>query len=208
MNIINLFKNEKILFFYVFLVIIVIIMLIIFLYSFLSPSSNQENNLPSNITLTPIQQFELSPYLKTKIGKTTKKEVDNFSNIKKSVTLPDGSIKHSFESPVTLREIFIVVKDSVVVFENSNTVNTNYEHPKISEYISSYGSPEKEISGSKTYGKFEKFYIYSSKGFTIIGNPFTDEIDEIQAYLPISVENYINLWGSDINQNLESKENI
>lgn len=155
---------------------------------------------PTVLPTQPTLKSRVSPYLKTLPGKTSEQEVLVLKNFKTKNVLPNNSTEYLFHSPRgSLRDDIVIIQNSVVIFERAITVDkTTRKHPAISDFIKLYGNPEKELQGSDHYGEFEKTYIFSSKGFTIIGNPFTDEVDEIQIYLPITTDQYISLWGSDI----------
>lgn len=194
---------------YIFL-LIAFPLVVILLRSKNTPHSNQ----PSTPTIT---QYPISPpttrshekissYFSTVIGSTTENEIQNNINYSFSQTLPDGShvyVKKSLNPGV---DDEITTKNGVVNFEKAVTVNNEYIHPEVSTYQNKYGKPDKVIQGSKIWGSHETFYIYSSKGFTLIANPFTQEIDVIQQYSPTTVDNYIATWGSDIQNTPPSGE--
>lgn len=156
----------------------------------------------------PIQPSTISPYLQTTVGKTTDAQIQLLGNIKDKKTLPDGSTQYLRPSVNASLDNIIITKNGTVAFEKAITVNTLYEHPKISDYIATFGKPEAELEGSQTYGKFEKTYVYTSKGFAVVANPFTEEVDEIQTFAPMSVEAYLSTWGTDIKPEQENPEEL
>lgn len=151
-------------------------------------------------------QQKVYPYLRTQIGKTTSQDIEKLPNIKDKKDLGNGQTEYNLNSPVQPRDDKIVTNNDVAVFERVVTRKENSKLPKISEYTSKYGTPEKEITGHKYYGDFEKTYIYASKGIAIIGNPFTDELDEVQTFKSMTVDEYLKLWGSEIQENKGNTE--
>ncbi len=156
------------------------------------PSSNQNN------TFSSLQ--------KTVPGKTTVQDVERtVPRILKKDVLPGGGVQYSFQSELISRPNQIQTKNGVAVFEKELIP----ENPSargyvlISTYINSLGKPEKIIKGSNFYGWSINTYVYPNKGFAFIGNPNTDEVLEIHIFKPLSVEDYVKMYGEDINQNLQ-----
>lgn len=168
---------------------------------------SSRNNAPSPLsgpTITPVPvdiQKQgtkiLSPYLKTSINKTNDAQVNQLPGLKSKSTSGTTTTYH-FESLNLLRDNSIITNGTMVIYERAVTFDSNYIHPLISEYTNKYGPPEAEFEGSKQYGKFRKTYVYASKGFAFIANPYTEEIDEIQTFQPMTIDEYKKLWGEDI----------
>lgn len=146
------------------------------------------------------------PTLKTVVGKTTEQEVSALSGIESKTTLSDNKVEYLFQSEPTLKSHSIITQNHVVVFEKGKKVEDGLKLPKASSYFNTYGQREAEFTGSKLYGKFEKTYVYAAKGFAIIANPFTDEVDSLQIFLPMSVADYLKTWGQDIDQSQSGQE--
>lgn len=153
-----------------------------------------------------IPNKELSPYLKTTIGQPADTQLSNFPNLKKISENPNGSTEYTFDSSVIPGGNSIITQGGVIFFEKERTVDSNLIHPKISSYIKQYGQPDEIIKGSKYYGWMYWTYIYANKGFALVGNPNSDEVFEIQHFSPMSVDQYKNLFGQDLNPNAQPPE--
>lgn len=186
-------------------VILGTIIFAIFIVLILARFSKPQNNTPvvevPNPTAFPINHSSSTiPYVKTIIGKTTEEEVKELPNLKEIKQLPDDKTDYLYTTKSKLRNSEIIVKDNLVVFEKSVLISDANTHPTLSPFFEKYGTPEKEVKGSQRYGAFAKTYIYASKGFTLIGNPDTDELLEIHTFYPTTPDQYISLWGSDIKE--------
>lgn len=131
------------------------------------------------------------------IGKTTQNEVKQLPGLISENELEDGETEYLFDSSLKTRPNVVITKDNVAIYERTLTPPTSF-FPKISEYLSKYGTPEEIVKGSKEYGWSINSYIYSSKGFSIIGNPNTDEIYEFQFFVPQTVNDYTKNYGEDL----------
>lgn len=184
-----LFGPNKILLF----IAIIIIVAGVLIYA-LFPKEPQPTAPP------PVQIF--SPLQKTSINETTKTTIEKLPGLINVQGLPDGSIQYNYSSQIPQRPNMIITKNNVAIFERDLLPEDPDAkgYAKISDYIKKLGEPEKIIQGSKFYGPFISTYIYSSKGLAIIGNSNTDEAYEIQTFSPLTPDNYINTFGSDISQ--------
>lgn len=207
MNLINFLRSTSkvyVLFGILFLVVIFIIIFVI---------TNIKNQPAPSTTIlpTPTRQpiirpaEKLYPAFKTIINQTTDQEISKLSNIKKVVNLPDGKTQYLLDSKLMARDNTIITQNGVAIFERIIKIEENSNQYPLSYYKKKYGNPEKVIKGSKFYGIHETVYIYASQGFTLIANPFTEAVDEIQAYAPISVDQYLKTWGEDIKENWEDQ---
>lgn len=159
---------------------------------------NPQNNLIGPPSPTPFTSPKVYPFLKTEPGKTTESELDKLPGLKYKKAISSNESQYSFSSPLLERDDIVITKNGIVAFERQISVLTGLTHPNISEFINRYGQPENEVIGSSYYGEHEKTYIYAFKGFSLIANPFTGEVDEIHSFTPMSNEDYIRLWGQDI----------
>lgn len=160
--------------------------------------SPQDGRLPIYLNKNPKLEATFSAYLKTSIGKTSDQEVAKLNNLKQKQVLPNGSIQYSFNSPLLKTDNLVVTRGGVVVFKRVFPGTDDWDLPRVTDYISQHGNPERELTGSKNWGRFIKTYIYASQGFTFVGNPLSDEVVEIQSYLSMTVDEYITEWGQDI----------
>lgn len=149
----------------------------------------------------------LSSYNKTVIGENAP-NFESDPSFKNKKLLSPGVTQYDFFSVDQLNDDTIITNNGRVVYEKAITVDNNYIHPTISSFEQKFGKPQRIIKGSKTNGPFESFYIYASKGFTLIGNPYTDEVNQIQTYPPMSLDEYIQKWGEEIDKTPSTKENI
>lgn len=150
----------------------------------------------------------LFPTQKSTIGKTTVNDIEKKYSVNHKQVLANGDLEYSFNSQIEARPDQIVFRNNVAEFERtvilSSTVTQNYL--KISDQILKYGPTERIVKGSKFYGCHMDTYIYASKGFTFTANANTDEVYEIQTFLPTSVDNYLANYGQDIQKCKEIKE--
>lgn len=194
------YNRTKLLIIFLFVLLIFILLVILIYRSMLSDKPQTE--------ISPIITFKASPlpFLKTKPGTTTKQEVEKMGNRQSVISKADGSLEYNFPSVLTKEVNSIVVKNDVVVFEKEISTNADYTQPRLSDFSSKLGNPEKIIVGSKKYGKGGAYYIYASKGITLVVNDLSkplNNIHEIHSYVPTSVEGYIKDWGQDIKEGIE-----
>jgi hypothetical protein len=124
-----------------------------------------------------------------------------------AVDLPQNQKKYTNASSLISRSNSVVTdSNNTVIYQQTVFLAPNTKLPSISAYTTQYGNPEKEITGSKYYGISAVTMIYASKGITIIGNPNTKEVYELQQYVPMSVEGYIQAYGQDISENMQNPE--
>lgn len=163
------------------------------------------NSRVSTPPLTPqpsVPTSNLSPQTTIVPGKTTAEELTKRPGFKKVTDLPNGDKQYEFNSPLLNRANIVITQNGVAILERAVTLD-NGKHPRLEEYKADHGEPQRVIEGSGYYGKFETFYIYAEKGFTLVANPFTGEIDEIYTYQPTTVDKFLTNWGEDIKENTE-----
>lgn len=150
---------------------------------------------------TPGVTTKISPLQRTIIGKTSDSEIEKHPDLQKKNVLPDGHTEYSFPSKVISRPNIIITSGGVAVFERIWTLSNNDPTSPIfiKDYKRLYGEPDKIIRGSYEYGWFAETHIYSTRGFAFIGNPYTDEVYELQVFEPMSVDDYGKSYGVDLN---------
>lgn len=177
-------------------------MAIVVVLYFISSNTRTNNTEPSE----PITSIS-SPIKKTVIGVTKEEDLAGLDIIE-STTLPSGETQHLITSELISRPDEIITKEGVVVYERvllpENPTENGYE--TFSSIELGFGTPDLVLEGSDFYGWNIESRIYSSKGFTAIGNPNTGEIYELQFYEPMPAEEYVNLYGEDINTELGPHE--
>lgn len=202
----NFFPNKGVLILFGIAILLVILVLTLALSGV---SRNSENNNSFSPTPTPLiaqgglsTEQKIAPTQKSIIEKSTVEEIENIVSVENKSTLPNGSIRYTFTSPLMLRKNEVIVQNNRVIFERILVPESSNDpgYVTISEYKGQYDQPQRVITGSHFYGHHVETYIYADKGFTLIGNPFTDEVFEIHVYIPTTVENYIEQYGEDIEE--------
>lgn len=200
----NLFQQKLLLPFA--LVVALSLFILVLIISIWSPRTESPQNSPtptpaSSVDRLPREQ-RISVIQKSAIEKTTEREVADMPGLENKSTLADGSTRYTFNSPLLSRKNEIITKDGTAVFERIIVPEKSKDpgYARISAFISRYGQPQKTIKGSVFYGELISTFIYADKGFTLIGNPRTDEVFEIQIYAPMPIDQYSQQFGEDIKE--------
>lgn len=193
-------------------VLVVVLFIVILIKLFTGPKQEKIETKPSETPSTSTQVNRLNrivpEYIKTVAGITTRDEVENLADLSSKKELPQGGTEYRFYSPEIGRENIIVVQNEKVSFERAITVDKDSVHPKLSLFKSIYGEANKVFGGSSYYGKFIQTLLYTNLGVGLIVNPFTDEVFEIHQFTPTSAEDYLSLWGDEIDSNQGVVEEI
>lgn len=199
-NLLNQPKTKgSIILVFVILISLVLVISVILLTINSKKSSQSANIEPPVYIQTDIKNNpNFKAYLETKIGQTTEKQIQSLPNRKDVKPLPDNTTEYSFPSSYSHLDNTAVTQNQLLIFKKVITALPNTPLPTISSYTDQYGRPDSEFTGSVNYGRFAKTYIYASKGFAIVGNPNTNEVYEIQTFLPTSVGEYVKRWGQDL----------
>lgn len=146
------------------------------------------------------KQNQISSLIRVTIGQTTTSQIDALPNIQKKERLPGGGIKYSLSGNNPIRPDEIRAENNVAVFERIAIPEKKADlgYATISEYKTKYGQPDAVLPGSKAFGFYMVTYVYSTKGFALIANPNTDEIFEIQHFIPMPTEDYLKRYGEDV----------
>lgn len=200
-NLINFVKNHKLISAVLFLSIISIILTIFSPKNTpKSPTVNPPSIVVPNPTIFPGNAFKNH---KATIGETTNAQLKNLPNLIEEKTASDGGKIFSYTSSLLDRPNLVTTSPSgIATFERG--VIPSGENISLSEIKSKLGDEEKLIEGS-SYGKAVNTYIYSSRGFSILANPFSDEIYEVQTFIPMSADNYITIY-ADKGNNTNAEE--
>lgn len=185
MNIFSIIKNR------ITLVVLILIVFAVLLY-FLTPNIPQQTLRP---TPSPTSNI-VSTLFTTTIG-TNQAQIEQLANLKNKET-KDNQTNYSFSTPAQTRDDLIITEGGKVIFERKVTVEPNFAHPVLSETLAPLGTPEKEFKGSYYYGEEFITYIYPSKGISVVGNPLSNEVYEINQFKPMTVEEYEKQWGTDL----------
>lgn len=199
-------QNNKYLFVFLLILVLLSLGIIYLLLSNIKPTKEETTLIPTP-TIYSIRRatpssssYSFSSFQKTVIGKTTDKEIESLTNIISKQASDGGTITYLVKSVNPLQPDKILTKNGTTIYEETSTFTSNAGgFPKISFYKDIFGQPEEEIVGSEKYGHLATAYIYASKGFSLIGNSNTDEVYEIKRFLPLSLDQYKKLYGSDIN---------
>lgn len=198
-------------------IIFLVILLFVILLGILLLKINTKNETPTSLppviinspVPTPSTQLETTPnkfQLKTNVGTTTDQQLLKLNNIASISATLNGKTQYVFKPTPQMQNNTVITQDGVVVFEKGTPILPGLKLQNISDYNAMYGEPERILTGSKRYGKFEETYIYAKQGFVLVGNPFTDEVDEVQIFIPQTVAEYLKNWGQDIDPNIKTKE--
>lgn len=184
-------------------VIIAIVVIVLYNLRVITPPIDTGNQ-DLYPTPYPISSQQLLPKAseiqKTTIGRTTKKEVEQLPELLEKTENTDGSSTYTFTSPLLARPERIITKNDRVIFESILTPESPNAigYASVDDYVAQFGQPEAILQGSKFYGWHMQGYVYASKGFTLIVNPFTQEVFEIHVYQPMTTDNYVKYYGDDI----------
>lgn len=174
-----------------------------------SPTSSPIPQVRTDTNLVPrgiIDESNFSSFFTAEIGKTTQEELRTVPGLREIPLETPGSSEFISESAFSYRDNAVITEDSIAAFKRIVPVNPQtWQSPQISYYQEIYGIPEFEKKGSVTYGDFMTTYVYASKGFAAIFNPFTGEVFEVQSFAPTTVEDYLQKWGSDITSFIEEE---
>jgi len=137
------------------------------------------------------------------IGKTTVEELRDRQGLISEEQIGENAIKFEFESGIYLHPDTVIAEEGVAVYE-SVSVNVDEfneaNYPKIIDFLGRYGDPGLIIQGSARYGPFVRTYVYPDLGFSLIGNPATDEILEFEYFTPMQSQEYTDKYGEGIRQ--------
>ncbi|MBI4038670.1 hypothetical protein HY384_01790 [Candidatus Daviesbacteria bacterium] len=177
---------------------------IMIIYLLINPVKKPANKILNNIEPPVYIQADIKNnpnfkvYLETKVGQTTEEQISSLPGRKSINTLPNNTTEYLFTSPYSHLDNVAITQNRLLIYKKVITILPNTPLPMISAYTNQYGPPDSEYTGSLNHGRVAKTYVYASKGFAIVGNPNTDEVYEIQTFIPLSVDEYLRLWGQDI----------
>ncbi len=108
--------------------------------------------------------------------------------------LDNGNIKYTTTSPTSGRPNVAQVKSdgSGVVFERS-VIDLSGAPIFLNDYLSVYGQPQQVREDHSYYGLNAVVYIYASEGLAYVVSKPTGRILELHTFVPMSVNNYIQL---------------
>lgn len=112
---------------------------------------------------------------------------------------PDGAIRCELRSFFPSRPNLVIIKNGKLLFKRTIT------KPLVSGRLPSYGNLSSGLGaagqvqkGSRFFGPTVQTYIFASKGVTLIANPNTGEVKEVQVYPSQSISDYLSTYGEDI----------
>lgn len=169
-------------------VVISCIVISIALLLFFFPTSKKTNIT----TITPAQR--------SIVGETTESDLENLPDVIATEQVSESETHYTLRSFINILPDKIIAKDGVVVYEKV-TLPTSKDKPEsrsISQITNIYGPPERKEQGSVRFGQFLSTYIYASRGFAFAGNSNTDTVHEMEFFKPMSVNEYLVLYGKGI----------
>lgn len=184
-------------------IIMVIISLVLNSFSPKDRDSSPESLPPTGLPIViPDSNPDIEPTFKNYLTIELNDSSENLERLPDLVSktdLPNGIIKYEYLSTYPGINNIIISQNQKVAFKSNVTVSSdNYKTPLIDTYTNTYGLPRVEFTGSEKYGRFAKTYIYPDQGFALIFNPVTREVYEVQSFNPVSLDEYIRQWGSDM----------
>jgi hypothetical protein len=165
------------------------------------------SRLKPTITFFPLPTIPKSQQLnstqKTIPGQKIDRVVlEKFPGFISKEVLPGNQAQYNIKSELLARPNQIIVSsESMVLFEREILPSSPKKvgYTTFSQLKKTHGDPERIIKGSKFYDWYIEAYIYTSKGFTAIGNPNTNEVYEMHFFIPSSIDEYIQAYGEDLN---------
>lgn len=148
-----------------------------------NPTSNSSNQTISLLSLNS--------------GQISDQNLSQSPDLKSKQVLADGTTKYSLNSSFANRDNIVLIKDNQVIFSRVALYTSGQALPKLSEYLTKYGTPENILTGSRYFGPYQKFYVYPSKGISLTANPTTDEVYELQTFLPTDLDGFLKNWSQD-----------
>lgn len=186
---------------WIILLIIPVLIFIIFIIYLLSPSSESQpvsdiNFSPTNSQLQDSSQPEISKSEEQITENELDENIDLRPDLQKKDIKSDGTTTYIFTSNNPSRPNITIVSESKNLIFSRTLNSTDSPMANVSVLIESLGEAERVIQGSKFYGPQADIYIYASLGLVFIGNTQTDESFEEQHFPPMSVDAYLQRFGS------------
>lgn len=152
---------------------------------------------PPEYTLPPTVVDAPAP--SSNIGKTTSEELRARPGLLSETQTSENGSEFAFDSGLYLHPDVVETTDGVVSYEAVTIVPVEgVQIPRMVDYLAKYGNPGLIVEGSKRYGPFFRTYIYPNLGFAFVGNPATDEIYEFEYFVPMTSEEYSQVYGEAI----------
>lgn len=197
----NLLQNikKKYIFIIALLLLLILAMIILLIGKQKPPLQSVPPIIIFNPSPTP-QSFKgkIYPDLISITGITKDETLKNRPDLKNVTVLSNDKIQYTYKSKLDARDNMVVTQSGVAVFERFIKIEENLEKYPLGYYEKIYGSPEREILGSKFYGVTYTTYIFANKGIALIGDAKSGDIVEVQTFMPTSVDTYLKQWGEDI----------
>lgn len=112
---------------------------------------------------------------------------------------PDSTTQCELTSPLVARPNLVIVKAGQLVFKRTITTPlANGRLPSFGNLSAGLGAASQVQKGSRFYGPQVQTYIFATKGITLIANPNTGEVQEVQVYQPTTTADYLSKFGEDI----------
>jgi len=187
---------------YKWLIMLGVFLLMFLLFIFFAFTRTSEVSITTNITPTPnLSEFQtIQPQISPSTHEGLEDNPETLSGFQSKQLLGNGNIAYTLDSGNPGRpNVTIVSPNGDMLF--SRTLSTkDAPFAGVSLFTETYGQPGRTIKGSKFYGPQAVVYIYPMLGIAFISNPETDETFEQQQFPPMSIDDYLKNYGSDISQ--------
>jgi len=180
-------------------VIAILLLIIVFIFLIIISFSSTNQNVTSKITPSPTRiilkkNFLVNPLERSEIGKTKEEEVLESYTIKSKTSYGNETI-YKIESAIPNELDEVRVEKGIVVFERVNTDTvTLTQLTRLDEVIKKFGDPELVIDKVGPHGWYTSLYVFSSNGFAVFANRYTNSVYEVQRFLPMSIDDYKNKY--------------
>lgn len=193
----NILQNKKLLS----LAVLAVLCSVILAFLAFRPQTSTQPlpNIPKTSALSGVKADFVTRNLI--VGQTKEQEIKKLPNIKKIESSDSGETKIFLKTERALRDDLVETKNGVVTFERKVTDSRDPNQPVLSEFLKQYGNPEQIKVGSRHYGDSEKTYIFAKYGLALLVDLYGNYIDEIQHFSPMSADEYLSAWGSDVYKN-------
>ncbi len=192
------FKNRKLL---------ILASLLVFLsggllvMALLAPSRPQLENVPKReVSQTPAPRAVFVPR-EIIIGQTTDNEISKLANLKRVVPSSEKT-EYFFSSERALRDDLIVTQKGQAIYERKVVDSQDPNQPSLADFLGRFGQADAIKTGSYHYGDSEQTFIFGQQGVAVVYDPFTDHVDEVIHFLPMSTEQFLSSWGQDTYKNI------
>lgn len=200
------YKNKQIFILFGITILLLIALFAAAFFFFSNSSQQSQSELPIPTPYPSLDEAvksnRVAPTQISQIGNEFDESLQNLSSLEDMDVLSEDKRIYTYSSPLITRKNEILTQNNRVIFERILIPEDKNDPGYVifSEYTRLFGEPNETVVGSKFYGQFIQTRIYADKGFALIGNPLTDEIYEVHVFTPMTIEEYENAYGSDLDE--------